>query len=130
VRAKNSSGETYANVGTWWNFTTWKPTAGTWTTSLGDTFQVDASGNYVFDFDYTYLISGCTYQFINLMLPIADAQFSQSGSIYISGTFDSETTAHGTQGLANFYAGGCYGGSSAGYVSVGPYNWTATWSHA
>lgn len=55
--------------------------------------------------------------------PITNDQFSFTGSFYASGTFASETTASGTDGLNNFNIPGC------GSVSGGPWSWDADWKN-
>jgi hypothetical protein len=55
-------------------------------------------------------------------VPIVNKKtFSFTGTLYASGTFDSPTTAHGTDGVSSLYVYNC------GYVTGGPWSWTATW---
>jgi hypothetical protein len=124
VRAKDSSGETYSDGGAWWSFTTWKPTAGTWTTSSGVSFVVGSDQASIDRFAFMFSVSGCgVVTLFAYNSPITNGQFSKTGSYYYNGTFDSSTTAHGTVGLNSYYLAGC-GGNATG----GPNSWTATWS--
>ena len=131
VRAENASGEAYSDGGTWWSFTTWKPTAGSWTTSSGVSFTVSSDQTTIDPFTALFGTSSMPaqgYGYVGLLghnTPIVNGQFSQTGASYYSGTFDSPTTAHGTVGLNNYCKPAfpsplCYTG--------GPYTWAATWS--
>ena len=55
------------------------------------------------------------------LTPINNDHFSFSGPFYASGTFTTQTAANGQLGLTNFHISGC------GYVSGGPWNYTANW---
>ncbi len=70
--------------------------------------NVPACGN-VYKITYTSPVS------------IASSQFSVTGAFQFSGTFDSQTAAHGTAQLTSYPIPGC------GNVSGGPWPWTATW---
>ena len=100
------------------------PTAGFWESTTGDEFYVTPDQANVDNFAIYINVTGCgTYKITHLTPePIAGNQFSFSGSFYASGTFDSATSAHGTDGLSSFFIAGC------GTVNGGPWNWTATWT--
>jgi hypothetical protein len=59
----------------------------------------------------------------NTLAPITSNHFSFSGAFYASGTFSSNTTASGTDGLTNSNITGC------GAISGGPWPWSATWQN-
>jgi hypothetical protein len=126
VRANNSAGSTDADSGSWWSFTTVQPppAAGTWTASNGVTFTVNATQTVLDSFSASYAQAGCSVKVTTYSIPIANGQFSRTGSFYFNGTFDSPTTAHGTEGLNNLNTYGC------GYWTLGPFSWTATWQHS
>ncbi|MEK6754211.1 MAG: choice-of-anchor Q domain-containing protein [Chloroflexota bacterium] len=71
-------------------------------------------------------VNGCgNYKITHTLLAtISNKQFSLTGNFYANGTFINLTTAQGTLGLSSFYIPGC------GYVSGGPFPWTATWKNA
>jgi len=123
VRAENASGEAYSDGGTWWSFTTWKPTAGSWTTSSGVSFTVSSDQTTIDPFTALFGTGSGYVMLFGHNTPIVNGQFSQTGAFYYSGTFDSPTTAHGTVGLNNY----CTGYPSSCYTG-GPYTWAATWS--
>jgi hypothetical protein len=122
VRAENASGQTYSNGGAWWSFTTWKPTAGSWTTSSGVSFTVSSDQTTIEPFTGLFRPGSGYLVLFGHNTPIVNGQFSQTSAFYYSGTFDSPTTAHGAVGLNNYCTGpsSCYTG--------GPYTWTATWA--
>ena len=128
VRANNTAGTTYADGGTWWSFTTtatWAPTPGYWKTTIGDDFYVTPDQANVTYFRIYFSAASCSgWVRRNTATPIVNNQFSFTGSNYASGTFDSPTSAHGTDGLNNYYSLGC------GYLTVGPNHWTATWQNS
>jgi hypothetical protein len=72
--------------------------------------HVDGCGNY--KITHTSLVS------------IVAGQFSFGGTFSASGTFDSATSAHGTEQLSSFVISEC------GTVSGGPWSWTATWQNS
>jgi len=122
VKATN----TYGDSG-WSNIQSIKiggPTPGFWESSTGEEFYVSTDGANVKNFAVYVNVSGCGVLKITRTtpVPISGSSFSFSGSFYASGTFDSETSAHGTDGLSNFYSSLC-----GGYVSGGPWSWTAIW---
>ena len=126
VRADNSAGTSYADNGTWWSFTTFAPQAGNWTTSSGVSFIVSPDQTEVSLFSDSFAGPGCVVTTFAHNLPIANLQFSkpdQSGAFYLNGTFDSATTAHGTDGIDHIP--GCAFGT---YLTGGPFPWTATWT--
>jgi len=100
------------------------PTAGFWESTTGDEFYVTPDQANVDNFAIYINVTGCgIYKITHLPVePIVGNQFSFSGSFYASGTFDSATSAHGTDGLNSFFIAGC------GTVKGGPWNWTATWT--
>lgn len=101
------------------------PTAGFWSSNTGDEFYVTTDRMNVDDFAIYISVTGCgDYKIVHGPLsPIVNKQFSFTGSFYASGTFDTTTSSHGTDGLSSFYLPYC------GYVSGGPWSWTATWKH-
>jgi len=123
VRATNASGQTYSDGGAWWSFTTWKPTAGSWTTSSGVSFSVSSDQTTIESFSAAFSTGYGYIVVFSYNTPIVAGQFSKTGTYYYSGTFDSPTTAHGTVGLNNY----CTGYPSSCYTG-GPYTWAATWS--
>ncbi len=71
---------------------------------------------------YIY-VNGCgSYKITHTpLVSIVAKHFSFGGSFYASGSFTSLTSAAGSLGLYYFYISGC------GYVSGGPFSWTAKW---
>ena len=131
VRAINLSGTTEANGGTWWSFTTVAPsgpTPGYWKSATGDEFYVTPDQANVINFAVSFYVSQCGASVTagrTSPVPIVNKKtFSFTGSVYASGTFDSPTTAHGTDGVSSLYVYDC------GYVTAGPWSWTATWQDA
>jgi len=100
------------------------PTPGFWEGSYEE-FYVTPAGTHVDDFAIYISVNGCgNYKVTSTDLdPISNEQFTNGGAFYYSGTFDTSTSAHGSEGLSNLYIPGC------GYVSGGPWDWTATWSN-
>jgi hypothetical protein len=81
---------------------------------------------YVDDFALSGIyVPGCgTYKITHTpQEPISDDEFSFTGSFYADGDFSSETAVSGQAGLDYFYISGC------GYVSGGPWAWSATWQN-
>lgn len=85
-----------------------------------------ADQQYVDNFTILISVSGCgSYQITHVPLePIVNYAFSFTGTYYASGTFVNTTTLNGVTGLNNFYIPGC------GYVSGGPWSFTALWRQA
>ncbi len=103
------------------------PTPGYWRHPNGNMeFYVTADRRYVDRFAIYVSVSGCgDYKITHLVQEaISGNSFSFGGPFYASGTFSSPTTASGTTGLNDFYISGC------GYVTGGPWSWTASWMHA
>ncbi len=102
------------------------PTPGFWESYTGEEFYVTTNRANVDNFAVYISVSGCgNYKIThNPLEPITNNQFSFSGSFYASGTFNSSTTASGTDGLSNFYIPGC------GNVSGGPWSWNASWKNS
>jgi hypothetical protein len=103
------------------------PDPGFWQQSNGAMeFYVTADRGFVDDFAIFINVPGCGNYKITRITPVAisNNSFSFTGPFYAAGIFSSQTTASGTMGLNNFLIGGC------GYVSGGPYAWTANWIHA
>ncbi len=102
------------------------PEAGFWQSTTSDEFYVTADHAYVDNFAVYINVNGCgSYKITHgTQEPITNNQFSFSGDFYASGTFNSTTTASGTDGLNSLYIDGC------GYVSGGPWSWNATWQNS
>jgi hypothetical protein len=103
------------------------PNPGFWQKSGGAIeFYVTSDRANVDNFAIYIYVSGCgSYKITHLPLePIVNNHFSFSGSFYGNGTFSSSTSCSGTTGLSSFYISGC------GFVSGGPYSYTATWQGA
>lgn len=135
VRAKNISGTTDANGGSWYTFRTSAPLAGHWTGSAGPSpfavdYYVSPDQTKIIHFAFKYAFACVTEGWIvdGTQRSIESKSFSANnyGVIY-SGTFDSPTGAHGTVNLVDFYIG-CGGAND--YVTAGPYSWSATWQDA
>ncbi len=101
-----------------------EPTPGFWESDYEE-FYVTPDRAYVDNFATYISVLGCGYFKITHtpLVPIVNNQFSFSGAFYASGTFHSETTASGTDGLDHLYIPDC------GYVSGGPWSWSATWKN-
>ena len=101
------------------------PTPGFWKGGANE-FYVTTDRAYVDNFAVYVHVLGCGYFKITHtpLEPIVNNQFSFSGPFYASGTFHSETTASGTDGLDNLYIPAC-----GGWVSGGPWSWSATWQN-
>jgi hypothetical protein len=101
---------------------TQNPMAGFWQSTY-DEFYVTPDQAYVDDFATYISVEGCGNYKITHTLPepIVDNQFSFTGTFYANGTFNTTTTAQGTDGLTNFNIPGC------GTVTGGPWPWSATW---
>jgi uncharacterized repeat protein (TIGR01451 family) len=98
-----------------------KPRAGFWT---GASMEFYVTPDQTVDEFAIYIsVSNCGNYRIYDPEPVSitNSQFSDGGSFYYSGTFNTETTASGEAGLNQFYIPDC------GYVSGGPFDWTATW---
>jgi subtilisin family serine protease len=102
------------------------PNPGFWESTTGDEFYVTTDRKNVDNFAIYVNVTGCgLYKITHLPLaPIANSNFSFSGTFYASGTFKSATTASGTDGLSNFLISGC------GYVNGGPWSWNAAWQNS
>jgi peptidyl-Asp metalloendopeptidase len=103
------------------------PTPGYWKSSGGGTqFYVTPDQANVLKFQITVSLEGCGVYDIWKTSPVAitNNQFSFSGGLYASGTFDSTTAAHGTTGLNSI-------GPICGYYwTGGPWDWSATWQNS
>ena len=100
------------------------PTAGLWKGS-GMEFYVIPSQPRVKNFAIYIYINGCgSYKITHTQLAtISNKNFSFAGSFYANGTFDTTAKAHGKLGLKSFLIPSC------GYISGGPFTWTATWKN-
>jgi subtilisin family serine protease len=122
VKATNTYGDSgWSNIQ---SISVGGPTPGFWESATGDEFYVSTDGANVENFAIYVNVFGCGVLKITRTTPapISGSSFSFSGSFHASGTFDSATSAHGTDGLSNFYSSVC-----GGYLSGGPWSWTATW---
>jgi len=100
------------------------PDSGFWKdgSDPGTEFYVTLDRQHVDNFAIKFCVSGCGCYTITRTteVEIANNQFSFGGAFYASGTFDSNTAAHGNAGLDNFPISGC------GNIS-GSHNWNAVW---
>jgi hypothetical protein len=96
------------------------PLAGFWDGPFEE-FWVTPDQSFVDDFATFISVSGCgNYKITHVVPePIENNQFSFTGAFYSSGTFDTPTSAYGTDGLEDFFIDGC------GFVSGGPWVWVA-----
>ena len=103
---------------------TTSPKAGFWESEYGDEFYVTTDQKNVDNFAIILDVDGCGIITIThpALVPIVNKKFSFSGTFYGEGTFDSATSAHGTDGLNNYYSNTC-----GGYLYDIEWNWTATW---
>ena len=101
------------------------PTAGFWLGSAEE-FYVTANHANVDNFAIYINVAGCgSYKITHTpLVSISSGHFSFTGTFSASGTFDSATSAHGTEQLSSFVISGC------GTVSGGPWSWTATWQNS
>jgi hypothetical protein len=100
-----------------------EPTPGFWE-GAAEEFYVTPDGGSVDLYAIYVSVDGCGNYKITHLTPvpaIVSNQFWYSGSFYFSGTFDTSTTASGTEGLNFFDLYGC------GLVSGGPWSWSANW---
>lgn len=107
------------------------PTPGFWSSTTGDEFYVSTDRANVLKFAIYINVSQCggTIKIArNTPVPISGNSFSFTGSFYASGTFDSSTAAHGTDGLSSFPVN--IPGVCSGTLTAGPWNWTATWKNS
>jgi aqualysin 1 len=119
------------------------PQAGFWQSAespepglFWEEFWVTPDQSFVDDFKLLFFVENCpagswwTLTYFN-PVPIVNNQFSfnvpvnPEGTYSASGTFDSATSAHGTDGLENVFIPDC------GFaVSGGPWTWVANWINA
>jgi hypothetical protein len=96
---------------------------GHWT-GTGLDFYVAPNRASVDDFSIYISVSGCgSYKVTHAsLIPILNGKFKFTGPFHANGTFSSTTGVHGLLGLNSYYIPGC------GYVSGGPYSWSAAWA--
>ena len=102
------------------------PLNGFWS-GPGVAFYVTGNENLVEQFSIGITVPACGKSYTithNVAVSISSRQFSFGGSFYASGYFSSTTYAYGTTGLNRLYISGC------GYVSGGPFSWSASWVSA
>ncbi len=107
------------------------PTPGFWSSTSGDEFYVSPDRANVLKFAIYIDVSQCggTIKITrNTPAPISGNSFSFTGPFYASGTFDSSTSAHGTDGLSSFPVN--IPGVCSVTITAGPWNWTATWKNS
>ena len=107
------------------------PTPGFWASTTGDEYYVSSDRANVLKFAIYINISQCggTVKITrNTPAPISGNSFSFTGSFHASGTFDSSTSAHGTDGLSSFPIN--IPGKCSVTVTDGPWAWTATWKNS
>jgi hypothetical protein len=103
------------------------PTPGYWKSSGGSSeFYVSPDRANVLRFQIIVNLEGCGVYKVweDTPAPISSNQFSFTGSLYASGTFDSVTAAHGTTGLSSL--GPICGMNWTG----GPWTWSTTWQNS
>jgi hypothetical protein len=91
----------------------------------GVDFFVTTTGPKVNHFTLYVKVPGCGTHMITHapLLTIKNKKFSFTGSFYANGTFTTPTLASGKMGLNRYYLPSC------GYLSGGPYSWTAIWKN-
>ena len=102
-----------------------KPKAGYWSGSF-NSFYVTPSQTYVKNFKISISVPACGITGTitrTTAVPIVSKKFSFGGSFYANGAFSTIAKGSGQTGLSSFYISGC------GYVSGGPWAWTATWKN-
>jgi uncharacterized repeat protein (TIGR01451 family) len=101
------------------------PNPGFWK-GPGMEFDVTSNRAYVDDFAIYINVSGCgSYKITHTRQEsISNDQFSFTGSFYANGRFSDATHSSGQVGLDHYYIYGC------GYVTGGPWSWSATWQHS
>jgi alpha-tubulin suppressor-like RCC1 family protein len=107
--------------------TPWMPQAGFWRTDGGAVeFYVTTDQQYADDFAIYIDVPTCgLYKITHTPLaPIVNRSFSFTGPFYGGCTFNGITVCSGITGLTDFYISGC------GYVSGGPWGFTASWRNA
>ncbi|MBI5825535.1 MAG: right-handed parallel beta-helix repeat-containing protein [Chloroflexi bacterium] len=118
--------------GVWMNYSPYKsfvisPAKSGFWSDQGVEFYITNTAPKVDNFAIYIYVNGCgSYKITHTpLVPIAYAnkQFNFAGSFYANGTFITPTTAQGTLGLSSFYISGC------GYLTGGPFSWTATWKN-
>ena len=89
-------------------------------------FYVSTDRQRLENFAINVDVEGCgKYQITHgIPVPISGNSFSFTGEFYGSGTFNSKTSATGSTGLDEIYISNC------GYISGGPWSWTANWVHS
>ncbi|MBI5031535.1 MAG: Ig-like domain repeat protein, partial [Chloroflexi bacterium] len=101
------------------------PRPGAWASTTNDEFNVSPNRDSIQGFAIYVDVPSCGLTHYRIMHtqtePIVNNHFSFTGAFYADVTFDSETTAHGYDGLTNYTIPGCVTGSG------GPWNFTATW---
>jgi hypothetical protein len=103
------------------------PQAGFYNSGYGDEFYVTTSRNQVDNFAVIVNVTNCgTIKFthLNPEETITSNAFSFTGALWGNGTFTSQTSATGQDGLNSFYVPGC------GYVSGGPWDYIANWQNS
>jgi len=102
-------------------------TPGLWESDTGEEFYVSADAASVLQFAVYVSVPYCGDIKIIHSAPasISNKSFSFSGPIYASGTFDTATSAHGTDGLDNYFSTTCQLP-----LTGGPWTWTAAWKNS
>jgi len=117
--------------GVWQGFSAYKSfeiaiKPGLWN-GLGLQFYVPLTRAYINNFSIRIYVTGCGYYTITHtkpVVPISNKRFSFYGTFSAFGTFTDPTHISGKLGLSYYYISGC------GYVSGGPFSWTATWKNS
>lgn len=102
------------------------PQPGHWSGPYSEDFYVTPDAAYVDEFSIVIGVQECGIYLITHTRPepIVNNRFAFSGPFYASGTFDTPTTVGGVDGLEDFFISDC------GWVSGGPWDWTASWQDA